>query len=52
MFFHHSAASPTVNEQEAGEETELLGRTDETANKPITFFRAWFLPGVAMVMKL
>ncbi|CAF1399815.1 unnamed protein product [Rotaria magnacalcarata] len=39
----------TVNDQETSEETELVVKTQEsTTNKPITFFRAWLLPGVAM----
>ncbi|CAF1225994.1 unnamed protein product [Rotaria sordida] len=38
-----------VNDRETGEETEIIVKTSEsTATKPITFFRAWVLPGVAM----
>ncbi|CAF3355270.1 unnamed protein product [Rotaria sp. Silwood1] len=39
----------TVNDRETGEETEIIVKPpDSTANKPITFFQAWLLPGVAM----
>jgi OPA family glycerol-3-phosphate transporter-like MFS transporter 3 len=41
--------STTINDCETGEATEVLVRPDELAkNKPVTFFRAWLLPGVAM----
>jgi hypothetical protein len=45
-----TASSAAVNDRETSETTEILPRTDETStNKPITFLRAWLLPGVAMV---
>ena len=47
---HQSTASATVSDRETGEETEVLLRRDSAeANKPVTFFRAWLLPGVLMV---
>jgi hypothetical protein len=43
----------TLNDGETGEETEVLIRPDESPKaKPVTFFRAWLLPGVAMVPKI
>ncbi|CAF0990339.1 unnamed protein product [Adineta ricciae] len=33
---------------DASEETELIARTTQSTNKPITFWRAWLLPGVFM----
>jgi len=39
----------TINDNERSEGREVLIRPDEsTVNKPITFFRAWLLPGVLM----
>ncbi len=49
---HESSNQTTINDEETGEETEVIVKLDApTVNKPITFFRAWLLPGVAMVMK-
>ena len=45
-----TASSAAVSDHETGETTEILPKTDETSTtKPITFLRAWVLPGVAMV---
>lgn len=42
--------STTINDVATEEEAEVLIRSNEVKeNKPITFFRAWLLPGVAMV---
>ena len=47
---HQSTASATISDRETGEETEVLLRRDGAgAPKPVTFLRAWLLPGVAMV---
>ncbi len=47
---YHSAVSTVANDHETGEEIAIVVRTDEsTGNTPITFWRAWFLPGVFMV---
>lgn len=50
IFFFTLESSTTVSNRETGEETEVIVAPQESkANKPITFFRAWLLPGVAMV---
>ncbi|UJR25073.1 hypothetical protein I4U23_006433 [Adineta vaga] len=50
---NHAVISETtaavVNDDDnVNEETELITKTDQSTNKPITFWRAWFLPGVFM----
>lgn len=45
-----SENSLTANGHVDGEEAQLLVPHNPTeTTKPITFFRAWFLPGVLMV---
>jgi hypothetical protein len=47
-----TTTTTTVNDCETGEETELIvNQNGPTTAKPITFFRAWFLPGVFMVKR-
>jgi hypothetical protein len=42
----------TISDRETGEETEvLLQRDGAVTQKPVTFLRAWLLPGVAMVRR-
>ncbi len=49
---YHLAVSTVANDHETGEEIAIVVNTDaSTGNKPITFWRAWFLPGVFMVTK-
>jgi len=44
-----SSVAEQTNDRETGEETEVLIRNnDGSTQKPVTFFRAWFLPGVLM----
>lgn len=45
---HQSTTSATVNDEIINDETEELVKVK---HKPITFFQAWLLPGVAMVTK-
>lgn len=45
--------STTLNDSQANEENEVLITPEEPKEtKPVTFFRAWLLPGVAMVNKI
>ena len=46
-----AASTTTINAREINQEAEnLIQQTNANAVKPVTFWRAWLLPGVAMVM--